>query len=112
MRQVPAPGSSRNAQAGLGANGAAGGDRRTQHLSVGGERKLSVGLRTYPAIWDAYADLALELTREGRGRIYQADLISAVLATNLPADPEAARAILAEYREVLDADPPGDYRAL
>lgn len=78
----------------------------------GGSRKVTVTTRTYPAIWDAYAALALHLTHEGRGRVFQADLINAVLALNLPFSTAEGRDLLRRYRRLLQADPPRDQRAL
>lgn len=80
-------------------------------LRFGGTQKVTVTTRTYPPVWNAYADAAVALTRENRGRVYQADLINAVLATRMPASAEQAREILAEYRALLEADPPRDLRS-
>jgi hypothetical protein len=81
-------------------------------IGFGGAQKITVSTRTYQALWDAYTDLAAELTREGRGRVFQNDVINAVLAVCLPPDAAAARARLAEYRALLEADPPRDLRTV
>lgn len=96
------------------ASGRASSGAKTTIASVpfGGEQKITVSTRTYRPLWDAYSDLAVELTGEGRGRVFQNDVINAVLAVCLPADAKAARARLAEYRGLLEADPPRDLRTV
>lgn len=81
-------------------------------IGFGGAQKITVSTRTYQALWDAYSELAADLTREGRGRVFQNDVLNAVLAVCLPPDATAARARLAEYRALLEADPPRDLRTL
>ena len=81
-------------------------------LTFGGAQKITVSTRTYRCVWDAYNELAAELTAEGRGRVYQNDVLNAVLAVCLPADAAEARDRLARYRAMLEADPPRDLRTL
>lgn len=81
-------------------------------LGLGGSRKVTVTTRTYPEIWDAYAALALQLTHEGRGRVFQSDLVNAALTLHRPSSSGAARDLLRRYRALLDANPPRDLRAL